>query len=306
VSSTDRTPGRRSFLEAAEEVLREHGSPLDPATIVDKAINQGVLQTSGATPSQTMKAKLSTDVLNKKSGSRFKRTGKNLFGLREWTSIPEFIADRFQKALLDEDIVVFDRRILRDYFPSDGITHLDPDLGQELIVNTFPMQRAEAEESFEVVQLVSQFLVVYDGRIAAHKRTRRLPESRLHGAYSILFGGHLNPDDIAPLFSPFDPINGPQYITRELSEEVRITGADPALELVGAIYDPRREVSKQHLGVLYTVRVPSNASIEIGERGFLQQLSFESTDQLGERIDEFENWSELVYRSLLQTKELKL
>lgn len=251
-----------------------------------------------------MKAKLSTDVLNKKAKSRFKRTGKNVFGLREWTSLPEVIADRFQKALLDEHIMVFEREILRDYFPTDGITRLDPALGQDLIVNTFPMQRSEAEESLEVVQLVSQFLVIYEGRIAAHKRTRRLPEARLHGAHSILFGGHLNPDDVAPLFSPFDPVNGPQYITRELSEEVRITGADPTLELVGAIYDPRREVSKQHLGVLYSVRVPSHASIEIGERGFLQQLSFESVEKLGERIDEFENWSELVYRSLLQTKEL--
>lgn len=302
----DDSPRRRSasFLDAAEEVLRWHGAPLDPAAIVEKAVDLGILRSYGATPSQTMKAKLSTDVLNKKAASRFKRTGKNVFGLRAWTAFPEVIADRFQKALLDEDIVVFERALLRQYFPTDGITRLDPALGQDLIVNTFPMQRAEAEESLDVVQLVSQFLVMYQGRIAAHKRTRRLPEARLHGAHSILFGGHLNPDDIAPLFSPFDPVNGPQYITRELSEEVRIGDADPSLELVGAIYDPRRDVSKQHLGVLYVVRVPDHATIEIGERGFLQRLSFETIEQLGERIDDFENWSELVYRSLLQTKEL--
>ena len=295
-----------SFLDAAARVLAEIGKPLRPAEIVARAVEIGVLQTSGETPAQTMKAKLSTDVLNKKLKSRFMRTDPNTFGLRAWSSISEYMADRFQKALMDEDIVVFGSSVLRDFFPADGITQLDPQLGWEFIAQTFPMQRTEAEKTYDVIQLVSQFLVIHHCRVATHKRTRRLPEARLHGVHSLLFGGHLNPDDIAPLFSPFDPVNGPQYITRELAEEVRIIGGAPTLELVGGIYDPRRDVSRQHLGVLYAVRVPDQCEIQIGERGFLQHLSFETVDEIESHLPDFENWSELVHRSLLRSGELAL
>lgn len=295
-----------SFLDAAERVLTEAMSPLTPSEIVQRAVSQGLITTRGLTPQQTMKAKLSTDLLERKRSSRFMRTARNTFGLRMWTDLPEYMADRFQKALLDEDIVVFDTAILRHFFPSNGITQLDPQLGWDLISQTYPMQRVEAEATYDVIQLVSQFLVIHHGKIATHKRTRRLPEARLHGVHSLLFGGHLNPDDIAPLFSPFDPVNGPAYITRELSEEVRILNGDPTLQLIGSIYDPRQDVSRQHLGVLYTVRVPDQCDIQIGERGFLQQLAFESADEIEGHLSEFENWSELVHRSLLRTGTLQL
>lgn len=290
----------KSFLDAAEQVLKQHARPLKPEDIVGLAVEAGFLRTRGATPAQTMKAKLSTDVLGRRGASRFKRSGPNLFALREWDDVPEFIADRFQRALLDEDIVVFDASSLRSFFPVDGITRLAPERGRDLVVESFPMKRQEAERRYDVIQLVSQFLVVHRHNIATHKRTKRLPEARLHGVRSMLFGGHLNPEDVNPLFSPFDPENGSLYIRRELSEEVRIHGGDPALELIGGIYDPRRDVSRQHLGVLYVVRVPSHCEIEIGERGFLQQLAFEDVDGIAGHLHEFENWSELVYRSLLE------
>lgn len=295
-----------SFLDAAEQVLLRAKRPLRPSEIVEQAVAWGLLSTSGLTPQQTMKAKLSTDVLNRKRDSRFMRTDKNTFGLRSWSHEAEYMADRYQKALLDEDIVVFDAEILREFFPTDGITQLDVQRGWDLVAQTYPMQRTEAEATYDVIQLVSQFLVIHHGKVATHKRTRRLPEARLHGVHSLLFGGHLNPDDIAPLFSPFDPLNGPTYITRELSEEVRILGGDPSLELVGGIYDPRRDVSRQHLGVLYVVRVPDYCEIQIGERGFLQQLAFEGVDEIEAHLGDFENWSELVHRSLLRTGELQL
>lgn len=299
-------PPPLSFLDAAEYVLQHVGIPLRPQEVVEHGLRLGVLHSHGETPAQTMKAKLSTDILRRKAASRFKRTGANTFGLRSWTESPEFMADRFQRALLDEDIVVFDASILRSFFPRDGITTLDIHSGWDLIAQTFPMQRVEAETRFDVIQLVSQFLVIHRSRVATHKRTRRLPEARLHGVHSLLFGGHLNPDDIAPLFSPFDPENGPRFITRELSEEVRIIGGEPSLTLVGGIYDPRREVSRQHLGVLYTVRVPDQCEIQIGERGFLQQLALETVEDIETHLADFENWSELVHRQFLQSGRLQL
>ena len=284
------------FLDAAERVLSDHGAPLHPRQITEIARSRGLIDSSGRTPDQTMKAKLSTDILRQNGASRFMRTDKNQFGLREWRArYAEYVADRFQKALLDEEIVVFSRDLLDRFIPGPGLFELSPETSQELLVSLRPMQRREAEEDMSVIQLVSAFLVRIEHRIATYKRTRRLPESRLHGVYSLLFGGHLNPEDVPPLFSIFDPDMGSSYIQRELREELRFS-RPPPMQLRGVLYDTAREVSLQHLGVLYEVHVPPSEAIEVGERGFLQQLAFETPSEILNRIDEFENWSERVLR----------
>ncbi|MGB8861811.1 MAG: winged helix-turn-helix domain-containing protein, partial [Ilumatobacteraceae bacterium] len=94
-----------SFLDAAEVVLRDAGVPMSPQEILERAVHLGLVTTNGATPSQTMKSKLSVDVLERHEGSRFMRSDPNRFALRSWKpAITEFFADRFQKALLDEEV----------------------------------------------------------------------------------------------------------------------------------------------------------------------------------------------------------
>src|ERR1700743_653326 len=96
------------FLKAAYEVLRASRRPLSASEITELAQVGGLLKTSGQTPSQTMKSKLSTNILKKRDQSVFMRADKGRFALREWKQeYPEHIADRYQKALFDEDIVVF-------------------------------------------------------------------------------------------------------------------------------------------------------------------------------------------------------
>lgn len=293
--------GRSSFLEAAFVILQESGVPLSPQQITDAALERGLINSRGATPAQTMKSKLSTNILAHPQASVFMRTDQNRFGLREWRErYDEYVAERYQKALLDEQIVVFERERLSRFVPGPGIHALSPAQSQELLLTLFPMQRRVAEDDFDVIQLVSQFLVQVGDRYATYKRTRRLPESRLHGVYSLLFGGHLNPDDVAPLFSIFDPVLGPDYIRRELHEELRFE-THPSMSLIGVLYDDSREVSRQHLGILYQVTVPPTEHLEVGERGFLQQLRLESEDEILHRIEDFENWSELVLREFVMT-----
>jgi len=65
-----------------------------------------------------MKSKLSTNILKQGDRSFFMRSAKGRFALREWNKFyPEHIADRYQKALFDEDIVVFPAGSLHDMFP---------------------------------------------------------------------------------------------------------------------------------------------------------------------------------------------
>src|SRR5205823_2920053 len=128
------------------------------------------------------------------------------------------------------------------------------------------------------------------------KRTKRLPESRLHGFYSLGFGGHLNPDDVLHMFDIFDPQQSQAWLLRELREELRLDEmknriAD--LSYRGLLYDDSQPVSRQHLGLVYEVVLASD-QYDIGERGFLMDSKFETLEEMRARIREFENWSALL------------
>jgi predicted NUDIX family phosphoesterase len=282
------------FLESAWQVLTDERKALSHRDLTRLAIERGYLTTQGKTPWQTMKAKLSTDILHKREQSMFMRTGKGLFALRSNGDEGEYVADRYQKALLEEDVVVFDASVRARYIPGPGVAPLAPEIGQELLNNCRPMRRRVAEEDPRVIQLVSAFIVRHRDRYLTYKRTKRLPESRLHDYYSINFGGHLNPDDIPPLWNIFEPDAGLPFLERELSEELRLRDR-PKFTYLGVIWDDRVEVSKQHLGIVYEVQLASD-DFEIGERGFLMDSRLETLDEIQSRIDQFENWSELLAR----------
>jgi restriction system protein len=69
------------FKDAAYEILKEAGASLHYNEITDRALQKGILTTSGQTPHSTMGALLYTDTLNE--NSRFRRGDtKGTFGLR--------------------------------------------------------------------------------------------------------------------------------------------------------------------------------------------------------------------------------
>jgi predicted NUDIX family phosphoesterase len=280
------------FLKAAYKVLEAKNQALSAREITDLARDAGLLQTSGRTPWQTMKSKLSTDILRRADQSLFMRTAQGQFGLRAWkTRLDEHVAERYQKALFDEDIVVIPASSLLRYVPGPGLYKGDFDRFS-LLEECRPMRRRDAEDDETVIQLVSVFIVRYENKYLTYKRTKRLPESRLHGFYSIAFGGHLNPDDLKPLFNVFEADS--PFLTRELREELRVKDTDiSGMTYRGLLYDDSRPVSKQHLGVAYDVWL-NTVHYEIGERGFLMDSKFETLHEIANRLDQFENWSVLL------------
>ncbi len=290
------------FLGAAYKVLAQDGSPLSAREITARALSQGLLETSGKTPWQTMKSKLSTEILKKREASPFMRTGQGTFGLRQWKgSLNEFVADRYAKNLLEEEVVVFSASSLPKYLPGVGLHAIALQNGRELLDECRSMPRREAEEDLSVIQLVSVFIVRFGDQLLTYKRTKRLPESRLHGFYSLIFGGHLNPGDIPSLFNIFDPDDGRAFIDRELREEIKFPQDEgpPPLIYQGLLYDDSRPLSRQHLGIVYEV-LPKSRRYEIGERGFLIDSKFESIEEILARRLDFENWSLLILEHQLR------
>jgi predicted NUDIX family phosphoesterase len=289
------------FLDAAYKILREENRPLPAREITNLALARGYLTTKGETPWQTMKSKLSTEILERGDESLFMRSEKGTFALREWkASLREHVADRYQKALFDEDIVVFPRAVLADTIPGVGL-HGNISSMSKLAAHFYPMRRRIAEDDFDVVQLVSVFILRHEGKILTYKRAKRLPESRLHDYYSLAFGGHLNPSDLSPLFDILIPDQSYPWLERELREEVKLPHRS-ILELryIGLLYDDSRAVSSQHLGIVYLIDLNSDA-YEIGERGFLIDPKFETLSEIRSRLEDFENWSVLLLRHLEPT-----
>ncbi len=284
------------FLDSAYRVLAKEGKPLSVQEITSIAVEQKLLVTEGMTPWQTMKAKLSVDILRHGERSLFMRSDKGRFALREWSgNYKEHIADRYQKALFDEEIVVFPADSLSIYIPAIGM-YSGSFNHDALLGECYPMRRRQAESDLSVIQLVSVFLVRFGNKLLTYKRTKRLPENRLHGYYSVAFGGHLNPDDVLHLFNIFAADQAHAWLLRELHEELRIDKGDlTEITYRGLLYDDSREVSKQHLGLVYDVRLRSS-EYKIGERGFLMDSKFETVDEICARIDDFENWSVLLVR----------
>lgn len=280
-----------TFLEIAERYLRSEQKPLSAREITTLAVRDGVLKTQGKTPWQTMKSKLSTDILTHGEASRFKRVYQGVFTLRSGGE-EEYVATRFQKNKLDETIAVIPKEKLHQLIPRQGFWKKAVNR-QTLARLAEPMLRRQAEETYEVIQLVSVFVVMHEGMYLTHMRSARLPESRLHGQYSMMLGGHLSIEDFSQLtldlFSDENDLSDCTYILRELSEEL-ILSTDPRVSPVGFIYDESRDVSRQHLGIIYLVELPK-LSYEIGERGFLLNAKMESIDEIKARRSDFENWS---------------
>ncbi len=282
------------FLDAAYDVLRRADSPLNAREITARAMERGDIPSSGATPSQTMKSKLSTDIVRKRDQSPFMRTTVGKFALRAWKSRgeKEYVAERQTKSLLRENVLVLPALSLPSYAPCPGLWPISPERGLDLLAECTPMERWRAEGDVEVIQLVSGFVVQLDDRVLTYRRTKRLPESRLHGEYSALFGGHLNPEDI-PLWNIFES-GYASFLDRELNEELRLPPNTYDIRLRGMLYDDARPVSRQHLAIVFDVAL-RDPNYTVGERGFLQQDKFETWREVGDRLGDFENWSRLLY-----------
>lgn len=73
----------KSVLNAVFEVLTAAGRPLHYGKIADRAIKDGLWQTSGKTPWATFNGRLSTDINTLGPRSRFRRVGRGTYALNQ-------------------------------------------------------------------------------------------------------------------------------------------------------------------------------------------------------------------------------
>jgi predicted NUDIX family phosphoesterase len=143
-----------------------------------------------------------------------------------------------------------------------------------------PRAAMEADPAFK--QIIP-YLVLRDGdRYFLMRRTRAGGDARLHDAWSIGVGGHVNPGDR-------DLAGG---LLREWTEEL-VADFIPEFRLVGLLNDDTTDVGRVHLGAVYLADAAGRA-VAIRETDKLSG-GFATPGQVAEVADRLETWSRLAF-----------
>lgn len=154
----------------------------------------------------------------------------------------------------------------------------------------FFVERAYAERTPSLKQLIPYCLVVCDGQVLLVKRTKRGGEARLHDKHSIGIGGHINPEDVEGRTGIDVVAAGTQ---REVGEELDVKGTYE-VRRIGLLNDDSNPVGAVHVGVVQLVVV--HGSVEIREKDALEGRLIDPKELVELRASgaNFETWSSML------------
>lgn len=295
---------KKTFLEIAEEILREVNKPLKPDEIYRFAFESGRISSKGKTPSFSMKARISTEIRKKGFDSKFMRFGPNRFALREF-GLKEHISQPFKKNIPNEIVTCIEQSKLTALKANFGfVTETDELL--KILSNEKKfvyLKRKFAETNSDYKQLISYVILKNsEGLVLTYKRgSFSNAHNMIKGATCLGFGGHVQEMDSRKLFSQgfggvFDTAE------REVSEELK--GVIPNdLKIIGYINDDSSPEGVKHLGIVLEGHIPDSSNIkQVAKELSVNGVKFMSFDQLWQHFYEFEFWSHLIIRKLFHDK----
>jgi predicted NUDIX family phosphoesterase len=210
-------------------------------------------------------------------------------------------------AIADENVLVFSRSLFDQLGAFEGFS---ADVNRYLPVildpknNSF-MARAQAETNPDFKQIIP-YVVITDGKSVLHYvRGKKAGEQRLVAKGSVGIGGHINDVDYKEpllaftkeplLASTFGNQEFQDAVEREVREELSIQGVFDA-KPIGLINDDSTEVGRVHFGVVYVLfcmpdKIKKNEQV-------ITQVEFISIDELKQKRDQMETWSQLCIDNL--------
>ena len=196
----------------------------------------------------------------------------------------------------EEQILVIKRELFDEIGSFQGLC---PEVDRYLQIlllkeSNFFVPRSAAENDPSLKQLIPYAVFRHNGKILHYTRGAKSGEKRLVAKGSIGIGGHINDSDES-LFS-FDQSAYHNAVRREIAEELRLVGGFTE-RAVALINDDSTEVGKVHLGVVHLVDLES-ADVRAGEKA-IAELGFATRDELLQRRDSLETWSQIVLDGLL-------
>ena len=295
------------FLRVAEAVLatRVPPEPMTPEEIVDTAQAEGMLDTAGRTPHQTMKARMSVEIRRNGPHSTFVRTEPGRYFLRRFIASPDEVYEARPKrpTAPREEVLVFDTGRLDRIGRFQGIRR-DADSILAACIDAEPtyLERLVAEQDNDHKQIVTYVLVARGNRLLYFERgTYNHTAAFLRGVGCVGFGGHVTYEDRSLL--SHNGISG--NAARELGEELKLPAVDRdrllthgGLQLLGVLNDDSTDVGRRHLAVIYRYDVSVDPGWEEPQRGELgiTQLRWINFERDDVRVEKFEYWSQLCLR----------
>ena len=195
-----------------------------------------------------------------------------------------------------EEMVLVIRRALFDKLGSfhglnfDVARYLPPILARE---NNLFMPRSAAENDPGFKQIIPYVLLTHHGKVLQYVRGKKAGEQRLVAKASIGIGGHLNDRD-ENLFS-FDQTAYLAGVRREVGEEL-ILQSGYQNHIRALLNDDTTEVGRVHLGIVHVFELET-AQVAKREVG-ITQIAFLSPEELRERRERLETWSQICLDGL--------
>jgi predicted NUDIX family phosphoesterase len=196
---------------------------------------------------------------------------------------------------LDENILVIKRSLFDQLGSFQGLCfepqkYLDALLSRG---NNFFLPRAKAETDPTHKQIISYALIASGDKILHYVRGKKAGEQRLVAKGSIGIGGHMNDTDES-LFA-WDEAAYRAGVEREVNEEITISTTFED-RIVALLNDDTTEVGQVHLGIVHVFKL-AEPKVEKRE-AMITNLAFLSKDELIERRDALETWSQLCVDAL--------
>lgn len=157
-------------------------------------------------------------------------------------------------------------------------------------------RRGNVEDDPSFKQLIPYVILTQDDRIFTYERLTGGGEARLFHKRSIGVGGHMNPIPEDSIHHLDFGHNLYENMWRELNEELVIAGAEgKQAECLGLINDEQTDVNAVHLGLLYRLDLPKNATVSIRETDKLEG-SWLTANELKTplMLNTLEDWSKLA------------
>lgn len=299
-----------TYLEAAEEVLRQVGRPLSTRELAGEIEKQGLIRFAGKTPWETLSARISVDIKRKGASSRFKRYAPGVYTLRE-EPYEEYVApETFPR---HPPVLVFPAELLRrsDLGRFHGVRKdhqrytsalLDQDPNSPI---TIFMEREQAEENSAYKQIVSYVMIKHGDSLLRHVRGGE-PSTLgryFYDAYSIAFGGHVAWTD-RRLWTWRSPDFGYwNSVAREVNEEIGLVVEDPTREapIVGVINDDSTDLGSKHFAFVHLLELPIS-EVKKAERTIRTPKWVEISD-LHRNFAKCEYWSKLCIQAFFADQQ---
>jgi predicted NUDIX family phosphoesterase len=210
--------------------------------------------------------------------------------LREWPDVAEARVPPRTVNPLDEEILVVPRGRFLSLLGRPSVTGLHQADFVDVVSASEVVSRREAEQTEDFVQLIPSFVILREREVLSYKRTKKTPESRLHDTRSIIFGGHLQAEDVPVLFiSERDVITA--FLFRELHEELSLSPPARKYIYAGVIYLDQTPFERQHAGLVFILEAAAGAMATSLEPGYHSSLEFIAWDRLRESSVMNDRWS---------------